>query len=191
MRIGVDLDGVLADFNSDFMNLMTTVTGRDLFGHPRKAITCWNYPVDQFGYTKEEFNRAWQAVEKSDSFWRRLGDYPLAPTVLAQLDDMAGAHDIYFITSRVGQQAKLQTECWLNARGFAWPTVLVSSAKGACAKALKLDLYIDDKTENCTDVVACQPKCQVLMLSQPWNTKLPGIPRITLADFLAVLEEVK
>lgn len=192
MRIGIDLDGVVADFNRDFMDLMVFVTDRDQFGTPRPPITCWNYPVDQFGYTKAEFSFAWQQVERSDHFWRQLAAYDGALAVLAQLDALADAgHDIYYITSRPGKQAKLQTEGWLNARGVDWPTVLISSAKGACAKALNLDLYIDDKTENCQDVREQAPTCQVLMATQPWNRELPLVPRIDLTQFLAVLKEIR
>lgn len=174
MKIGFDLDGVICDFNASFMDLMARVTGRDLFGFTaegaRPAITCWNYPVDQFGYSKEEFSAAWKAVEASYEFWFHLAEYPWTRDYCNHVDRLSEkGYEVYYITSRMGIDVKGQTEDWLNQRGVLNPTVLISSAKGLCAKALDLGLYVDDKNENVLDVLIAQPRCKVIMQAQPWN----------------------
>jgi len=77
--------------------------------------------------------------------------------------------DVYFITSRPGIDAKIQTEDWLYNAGYPHATVLISSAKGLCAQALKLDVYIDDRWENCVDVATTSLKTKVFLLDRPWN----------------------
>jgi uncharacterized HAD superfamily protein len=47
-------------------------------------------------------------------------------------------------------------------------TVLISSEKGLCARALNLDYYIDDKWENCVDV-GMESNTKVYLLDRPWN----------------------
>jgi hypothetical protein len=88
------------------------------------------------------------------------------------------------------------------------PTVMISGEKGFVAKALKLDAYIDDRWDNCVDVVnatriehkhveldICDTQvsytydypCRVFLLSQPWNAgkSMAGVERIdAVADML-------
>ena len=53
MRIGFDVDGVLADFNKRFIERVIAITGRDLFPPRPFDIPTWNYP-EHYGYTAEE-----------------------------------------------------------------------------------------------------------------------------------------
>lgn len=166
MRIGVDVDGVLADFNSAFINRVITVTGRDLFPPRPFDIPTWNYP-EHYGYTADEVSAVWEDIKADAGFWYTLNGYPETRSTLATL---AGFNqDIYFVTARPGVRSKQQTEQWLVDMGFIYPTVLISSAKGLCARALNLTHYIDDRWENVVDVRQYNPTTQVFLLTQPWN----------------------
>lgn len=168
MRLGLDLDGVLCDFNKAFIQRVIGVTNRDLFPLRPFNIPCWDYP-QFYKYTAEEVSAVWEHIKQDPDFWRGLGGYPETGNLLYLLRHWRrDVHDVYFITSRPGQSAKWQTEGWLRAYGYDSPTVLISSAKGACAKALKLDLYIDDRWENCVDTA---PHCKTYLLTQPWNVE--------------------
>lgn len=182
MRIGVDVDGVLARFNESFAQRLVDVTGRSLI--PTGAdFPCWGWP-SHYGYTAAEESATWENVRQDKTFWFRLGAYDDTHTVLLELLRLQLiGHDIYFITSRPGVRAKQQTEDWLRVQGFAsTPTVLISSAKGMCAQALCLDSYVDDRWENVVDVAESTLTCHTCLLDRPWNQGRPhdafGVVRV-------------
>lgn len=170
MRIGIDVDGVLADFNTSFIERVIAVTGKDLFPPRPFEIPTWDYP-QHYGYTNKECSAVWESIKADTSFWFNLGAYATTADDVQRLHELNdGDNDIYFITSRPGVEAKEQTEMWLIYQGYnAAPTVLISSEKGLCAKALKLDLYIDDRWENVKNVVETEPTCQTYLFDRPWN----------------------
>lgn len=192
MKIGIDVDGVLANFNEAFIQRCIDITGKDLFPPRPFDIPTWHYP-QHYGYTEAEMKfpdgPVWASIIADETFWYMLKPYDDAVEFLSELDH--GEHEIYFVTNRAGVQVKAQTESWIEFHGyglkspnFSFPTVLISSLKGDVARALDLDLYIDDKTENCIDVRHMHPRTKVFMLARPWNVEVPGIPRIpSLAEF--------
>lgn len=184
MKIGCDVDGVLADFNTRFIERVVRETGRDLFPPRPFDIPCWNYPT-HYGYTREEESSVWNGIKQDRGFWLGLDAYDYAPAIIERLRVLSVDHDVYFITSRPGLQTKTQTEVWLSTRSgdFLWtPTVLVSSEKGMCARALQLDAYIDDNWDNCVDVAVSEPNGQTFCLDRPWNKGR------TSADIMRVTE---
>lgn len=184
MKIGIDIDGVLADFNASFIDRVIEVTGVDRFPARPFDIPTWDYP-SVYGYTDGEITRVWQILTKDQTFWARLNPLPGARAFLAKASEASGAHDLYFITSRPGIRAKQQTESWLWMNGGPLlPTVLISSMKGWCARALELDAYLDDRDKNVVDTRRANPGGYTFLLDQPWNrtpvaSSEPGIIRIT------------
>lgn len=185
MRVGVDIDGVLANFNESMIERVIKVTGRDLFPARPFDIPCWDYP-QFYGYTAEENTRVWTDIIADPRFWRSLPKYPTTREDLHYLSQLAARGDeVYFITSRPGTFPKTQTEHWLQLHGYQHlPTVLISSEKGECCHALKLDYYIDDRWENCINVTD-RSNAQVSLVDRGWNQKAPevlqayGITRVT------------
>jgi 5'(3')-deoxyribonucleotidase len=190
MIIGFDVDGVLADFNSAFITRVVQVTGKDLFPPRPFDIPTWNYP-EHYGYSKEDTTAVWNDIKADPSFWSSLNAYAEVVPIIRWASKLAeyGQADVYFITNRMGQSPKAQTELWLSARGVDSPTVLISESKGLCAKALKLDIYVDDKNENCADVATQSPFTTVFMQAQPWNKEVPGTTRV--ASLSAVVSAVQ
>lgn len=187
--LGIDVDGVLARFNEAFKKVQIETSGRDLF--PKdwsdEQITCWNWPTDQYGYTKEEYKAAWEKVWASGVFWRQLRPYDGVTNFLKEIKKLS--NNVYFITQRRGWAVKSQTENWLNRYG-AWynPTVLISGDKAGCCQALGVTHYLDDKNENCTSV-ADKPSIKVWMVKRGWNQEQHFIPRIS--DLNEFVEGVK
>lgn len=188
MRIGIDVDGVLADFNGRFIERIISVVGKDLFPPRPFDIPMWQYPT-HYGYTKEEETKVWEHIFADPTFWSSLDPYWYTPTVLEKVRELSSEHDVYFVTSRPGIRSKHQTEVWLatHSGDFLWnPTVLVSSEKAECAHALKLDFYIDDYINNCIATAQVTGPYRTFMLDQPWNRVLDagdfGIVRVQSVD---------
>ncbi len=187
MKIGVDVDGVIADYITAYRQLVIETSGRDVF---KGEWASWDYELD-CGYTRDERKVALAARNSDASFWNNLPNYAWTDAAMKSLGELwQDDHDIYFITDRKGVNPKNQTEMWLDAFNTVPPTVLISAEKGLCCKALDLDLYIDDKNENCLDVKARSPKTLCVMLTQPWNQNQDGIPRIGhINEFFATIQE--
>lgn len=189
LRIGVDVDGIVADFNTSYKELIESITNVKLPPITDTYPDKWGWEIEA-GLSKADESRVWKEIITSPTFWYELPTHKGAKEFLANLNDFYYNHDIYFITSRPGAGAKSQTEMWLTSFRFQNPTVLISSQKGLCAKALKLTHYIDDRIENCLDVKAEAFNTNGYMLARPWNTTLDGIPRLNnLEEFLQILSE--
>ena len=172
MRIGCDVDGVLADFNTGFAALLHYLTGRSTIN----TFSTWTWPEDA-GFTAEEISKAWDEVNRSSQWW--LSRYPLPGTeeFLRRLAE----HDAYFITDRTGSTAKQQTEKWLIRLGVSCPTVLISGAKAILTIGLRLDLFVEDKFQNAEEIGLV---ARSYLLDRPYNRARP-VPHVHRIGSLA------
>lgn len=161
--IGFDVDGVLADFIWGF-----TAQGRLMFGTP---VTHTNQQKawDHFeGLGHKEVGEIWTYIKSSTNFWRLL-EACVSDHVFDEIARLNDEHDVYFITSRPGVQAKQQTEGWLSDRGIMNPTVIISSDKGYAVQAVKATHYIDDKAGNCVFAKYHNKHTDVFLLDRMYN----------------------
>ena len=151
--LGVDLDGCLVNFNEGLRERLALVTGRALI-EPGFEPPKWNYPVDSYGYTEDEYASTWKSIEHDRRFWYELQPLPGAIFALVKLAQLAVlGHEVYFITSRPGIFAHQQSHQWISDFGFKQPTVLIDrGGKGPLAAGLRLTHFVDDRPENCFDV---------------------------------------
>lgn len=183
-NIGVDVDGILAIFDQGYTEVIIRETGKDLFPYKPYPPDCWEWDT-KLGYTKEDTGKAWAAIKQDTTFWLKLPAYDDTSAVLKRLLTLEDRdkHSVYFITNRMGVAPKRQTENFLAHYGFPCATVLVSAKKGCSAQALSLDCYIDDKPENCVDVVNFMgTACKTYLMDRSWNqdfTDLRSIKRVT------------
>lgn len=190
MKLGIDIDGVLADFSSSFIQRMIDVTGVDKFPSRPFDVPVWNWWF-HYGYTEDEVKSTWDSVKSDGTFWANLNPYPDAPQAVEELTKLwENLDEIYFITNRVGIKSKLQTEAWLINFGTGLlPTVIVSPEKGLCCRALKLDFYIDDNVENCEDV-RDHSFTNCLMLAKTYNHDIPKVPRLpSILEFFNAIKQ--
>lgn len=171
MKIGFDVDGVLANFIPAYQLLVIEAAGGVNLFHPGddKEPPCWNWP-ELRGYDKETMGRVWDTIRGSHTFWMNLGEAPGCSTLRMVILDLMRRHDVYFVTNRMGRDAKWQTEQWLILHlGIERPTVLLTADKGLVAKALSLDCYIDDFLGNAYLVVGESPSTRMYLLDLPYN----------------------
>ena len=96
-------------------------------------------------------------AEAVDNFWESLRE--IEPGMVARLAPLAAERrwEIIFLTTRQaspGATVQIQSQRWLESKGFALPSVYVAQgSRGAIAAALGLDLVIDGSPEHCVDVV--------------------------------------
>lgn len=206
--IGVDLDGVLVDFNRGYRRALTMAADIDRFnGETEPPI--WNY-ASAYGYSDADDKEAWRTITTSKSFWADLRPLPGSFDFLFALDaatqfDTPPAR-VYFITSRPGFDTKGQSERWLRRMGYAHPTVCIVGVKAGdldkalLANALGVTHFIDDKPENVLAVKqtrgsACQVYCPPRRYNesqQAWM-KAKGIVIGGLSEFATAcgLREIK
>jgi hypothetical protein len=81
-----------------------------------------------------------------------------------------------FITSRptsTGRTVQRQSQRWLESKGFALPSVyVVHRSRGRIADALAIDVVIDDRADNCLDVVL-ESKAGALLV---WRGDMAAVP---------------
>lgn len=149
--VGVDIDGVLADWNNAFRQVLINRTGRVLmdldFDPP-----VWNY-AEHYGYTAEETARAYADIHTDSFFWQNLKPLPGAERLAGVLDRLEWEDriELYFVTARSGVDVKFQTERWLGhlmGHPRLRSTVLICPGdKADVATALRMTHFIDDKFE--------------------------------------------
>lgn len=178
MRIGFDIDGVLANFEASYAPLLTARSGIEF---PRLGQPDWPdvwYWEREAGVTKEQEAAVWtEDILPSIHFWASLQPTKECEETLAYLNKCRLDGDyVCFITSRPGEFAKDATVKWLLAQGFDDPNVFVcnsADAKAEKARDLDLDFFIDDKDLNVEAVAEVVP--YVVILDRPWNKSYDGL----------------
>lgn len=158
LRIAFDMDGVLADMEGALVDHADGLSGAD----------------------DETSRRLWQRVAAIENFWESLNE--LEPGTVARLHALTIERrwEVIFLTRRpstAGATAQIQTQRWLETRGFALPSVyVVQRSRGQIAAALGLDFVIDDRPENCLDV-AVDSKARPILVLRDNGTQLPAAIR--------------
>jgi hypothetical protein len=137
-------------------------------------------PLQRLNMTSRQERRLWHHVESIENFWQSLVE--IEPGMIARLAALAAERrwEIIFLTKRpttAGATAQLQSQRWLEAKGFPLPSVfVVQGSRGRIAAALGLDIVVDDRPENCLDVVV-DSKARAILMWRTDHKHLPGATR--------------
>src|SRR4051794_14673700 len=178
LRIGFDMDGVVADFQSAFHGVEARLFPADPPLTPGQPESEAGHRGDTLPAVRDATNPVevlrrreaiWDAISATPDFWTTLR--PTVEGAVARIHDMMLRHrwEVFFITQRPetdGDTVQRQTQRWLVAQGFDLPSVLViAGSRGAAAGALRLDYHVDDSPQNCVDVMTAGTARPILVTS--------------------------
>ena len=192
MTLGFDIDGVLADFITPFLRLLQERTRCDAIDPA--SITDPNFMHHPF-LTNEIIMECMEAVSYNPDFWRALAPLP-SPEQWLALDKLSRDHQIVFITHRWVRETYdiHRVTCdWLSSHGVSEPVVhFTQDKKSLLVKELNIELFVDDRHENCEDV-ATATDAVVFMPHRPYNQAFnhPKVRRIQELDEIFDLVSTK
>jgi hypothetical protein len=137
-------------------------------------------PLLRLNITPRQQRKLWHHVETIDNFWQTLNE--TEPGIVARLAAIASDRrwEVIFLTKRpqsAGATAQLQSQRWLESKGFTLPSVyVVQGSRGRIAAALHLDIVVDDRPENCLDVVV-DSKARAILIWRDEANQLPAAAR--------------
>lgn len=189
LRLGFDLDGVLADLNATLVReaqrLFPGIEARQTAEAVAAAVTdpdaaetgdpSETSPLSLM-LTRRQERQLWDSVKRIENFWETLPE--TEPGIIRRLAETARERrwEVMFLTSRprsAGDIVQLQSQRWLREHGFEYPSLfVVSTSRGKIAASLELDVVIDDRPENCLDI-AIDSKARAILI---WRGDQGAVP---------------
>jgi hypothetical protein len=187
LRLAFDLDGTVADMDAALRREAQTLFGSGLAdgGPETTAEPPGSQPEAESGAVPTLGDLAlsahqqvllWDHVRSVEDFWTTLPE--IEPGIISRIARTAAARrwETLFITTRpptAGEPTQLQSQRWLDAHGFPFPSVYVlQRSRGRLAEALGLDAVVDDRPENCLDV-AVESKARSILV---WHGPPDDVP---------------
>jgi len=164
LRLGIDLDGVVADFNAGWIERYNAEFGSDV---PLDAVQAWDglHTLTHFASNREFWE--WAQGHGGGSVFRHLDLYQGALETLESLGE--AGHRIVIITSKP-QWAIPDTFAWLADKRIPTREVHIIEAKWMVA----CDVYLDDAPHQIHRLIAERPDATVCRFVRPWNDPIAG-----------------
>jgi len=165
-RIGIDIDGVIADSQ--------TVIIRKLNQHFGKNYNLADFvnlrPVKMFGLNRKQLDKF--IMTKELEIIQETVPIPGAVETLIRLIEN---HELHLVTARSPLYSG-QTEAWLKKYGIPYSRIRLlgqHDKRGACLE-LGVDLFIEDNKKNALQIISCG--IPVLLMNATYNQgTLPGM----------------
>lgn len=181
LRLGVDLDGVVADFNAGWIGLYNAEFGASL---STDDVVMWNAPVllTHFASMRQFWKWAARAADGA-SIFRVLEPFPGA---LDALHRLAEHHSIVIVTTKP-RFAISDTFEWLEEHALPTAEVHVVDDK----PTVGCDVYLEDADHNLEAMRERRPDALVCRYVRPWNQAHAGVLDVTgWSDFERVVAAV-
>lgn len=163
MRLGIDLDGVVANFNHGWMTRYNAEFGthftEDLVDH-------WDTALDLTHFGSSARFWKWVAGDRPTIF-RSLPAYPGA---LEALHRLARKHEIVILSNKP-RWAIPDTFCWIGEQSIPTREVHLLRDKWLVA----CDVYLDDSPDLLPKLVRERPEAAVCRYVRPWNVAVAGV----------------
>jgi hypothetical protein len=183
LRIACDVDGTLADMNGALRREAAQLFDPSDASSPTPTMT------------PQQVRQFWAHVHGVENFWTTLPE--TEPGAVARLAAAAAQHgwEVLFLTRRfatAGDTSQLQTQRWLQAHGFELASVYVmDGSRGKVADALALDAVLDDRPDNCLDVVTHSKARALLVWRDDPASVPPELARVDIEVVLSMTQAVE
>jgi uncharacterized HAD superfamily protein len=156
MKIGVDVDGVIANFVEEFINLIKEKYGKQI---SEKDII-YHDLYQLLGISKEE------ALELIDITLHR--DLNIIDRSDKYINELSNFNEIYVLTAR-NIEVNI-TKKWLKKHGIKYKKLILFKEGDKNFCETKLDVIIDD---NLKEAIGFIGKCKkIIIYDHPWNKTL-------------------
>ena len=179
MMLGLDIDGVVADFLSPFLRMVEKRIGNGPI--PAESITDFNFKDHPF-LSEKIVDECMAAVSYDPGFWQGLPPL-LSAEQWQKLDNLSRKEQLVFITHRYERETydiHGVTCDWLKRHGVGKPVVyFTQESKAKLVDHLGVSLFVDDRHENCRDV-AENTRAMVMMPHRHYNQSFdhPKVKRL-------------
>jgi len=165
MRLGIDMDGVICDFNAGWMELHRGEFASEL--QPEMVVT-WDNLHELGGFADMEAFWRWaRGSDERPSIFRHLEPFPGA---LETMHDLSRAgHAIVIVTAKP-RWAIPDTLRWLADHEVPTREIHVLHRKFE----VDCDVYLDDSPIVLPDLVEHRPHATICRMVRPWNSPLDG-----------------
>ncbi len=164
-RLGIDLDGVVADFNTGWIERYNAEFGASL---DTADVQMWNAPVGLTHFASMgEFWRWAETCGEGATLFRVLEPYPGA---LDALHRLARRNTIVIVTTKP-HYAHHDTFAWLAEHRVPTAEVHIVDVK----HEVPCDVYLDDADHNLMSIRAARPEAMVCRYVRPWNRAHDGV----------------
>ncbi|MCP3974184.1 MAG: hypothetical protein GY720_06800 [bacterium] len=164
MRLGIDLDGVVANFIRGWMLRYNLEFGANL---TEELVDHWDAAGDLTHF--DDLSDFWQWAGGSGhgpTVFRNLEPYPGA---LGALNDLAACHDIVVLTMKPDWAAP-DTYAWISDHRIPTREIHLLRKKWQ----VDCDIYLDDSPFAVPSLVKHRPDAIVCRFVQPWNEPVAG-----------------
>ena len=168
MRLGIDLDGVVADFNAGWVSLYNDEFDSELAGD---MVTSWGGMIDLTHFT--DMNEFWRWAARGDghSVFRHLDTYPGA---LEALERLASHHEVVILTTKP-DWAVHDTFAWIADHRLPTREVHILEDKWT----VPCDVYLDDAPHQIRSIHANRPEAAMVRFVRAWNDPVAGVHDIS------------
>lgn len=163
MRLGIDLDGVVANFTLGWVQRYNAEHGTTIV---ETDVTEWGAMIALTHFTDMSQFWRWVANGNGPSLFRSLPVYPDAVPAMKRL---ATNHEIVIITTKPSF-AEADTEAWLVENEVPHTELHFTEEKWR----VPCDVYLDDAPHQIEELTLQRPDRVVCRFVRPWNHPHPG-----------------